>query len=240
MHRIPLAVSLVAALALGGCSKNDEPSAPPAADDTSAAGGPEHGKTAEPPPHAGTMTPPHAGMPGMAGENGAASAVSPTAEDGTKDFGPFTVKVPKTWGETAPSSSMRAAQFTIGGEESKPAELVVYYFGEGGAGGVEANLDRWYGQFEQEDGKSTREVAKTEKTEVSGMPVTKVFVTGRYVAAMQPGSAEKNDQPGQAMLGAIVETDKGPYYFKMIGPEATVQAARSEFDAFIGSLTAKD
>ena len=54
--------------------------------------------------------------------------------------------VPQGWIDQKPSSSMRKAQFELPGEAG-PAELVVYYFGLGGAGGREANVQRWLGQF---------------------------------------------------------------------------------------------
>lgn len=38
------------------------------------------------------------------------------------------------------------------------------------------------------------------------------------------------------MLGAIVETDQGPWFFKMTGPRATINAARARFDDLVGSF----
>lgn len=245
MKRITMSLSLAAALLALGCSKNNEPEKEaPAAEKTAepTVGGPEHGKPETTPPHAATgsaMGAPHGGMPATGGMPGQGASAVEVAEDGTADFGAFTMKAPKTWTYSAPSSSMRAAQWAVPGDAGD-AELVVYYFGEGGAGGVDANLQRWYGQFQQEGGKSTAEVAKTDKKEIAGMPVTTVFVTGRYVAAMQPGAAAKHDSPDYAMLGAIVESAKGPYYFKMVGPEETVKAAQGDFDAFVQSLTAAE
>ena len=44
---------------------------------------------------------------------------------------------PDGWKSSPPSSSMRKAQFTAG-----DAEVVFFYFGPGGGGGVQANVDR--------------------------------------------------------------------------------------------------
>src|SRR5574341_2055418 len=67
---------------------------------------------------------------------------------------------PKDWKPVEATSSMRLAQWSYGSK----SEIVVFYFGEGQGGSVEANLDRWYGQFEQPDGSSTRERAKVSKS----------------------------------------------------------------------------
>ncbi len=64
--------------------------------------------------------------------------------------------VPKDWKTVETSSSMRLAQWSYGAK----SEVVIFYFGSGQGGSVEANLDRWYGQFQQPDGGSTRERAK--------------------------------------------------------------------------------
>ena len=147
------------------------------------------------------------------------------------------VKVPSTWEARPTSSGMRAAEWTIpGADKGADAELVVYYFGQGGAGGVEEDITRWFGQFEGEGGKAPVQ-KRAEKTVAGGLKATLVEIEGRYVASMTPGSTDKQDKPGTVMLGAIVETDRGPYYFKLLGPKATVDAIRREFAETIGEIT---
>jgi len=191
-------------------------------------------------PHGGALAggSPHGGMgsgnpPGLAA-GGGGSTPEKTA-DGRVVLGPVTGSPPKEWRETPTSSRMRVAQWSIPGKTGE-AELVVYYFGAGGAGGAQANLDRWINQFAQSDGSPSADKAKTSQKKVAGMAVTLVEVTGRYVAAVTPGAAEKNDKPDHMLLGAIVETSAGPYYFKAVGPETTLSSARKSFDGFIASL----
>ena len=191
-----------------------------------AAGGNPHAAGGN--PHAGGGAP-HAGMGG-----GRAAREPERTADGRVILGPVTLKVPVDWKGIPVSSSMRAAQWSIPGKGGE-AELVVYYFGAGGAGGVQANLDRWIQQFSQADGSSSNEKARTDKKKVAGMPVTLVEVSGRYVAAVRPGAAEKHDKPDYTLLGAIVETSTGPYYYKLVGPKDTVAAVEKDFTAFIES-----
>jgi hypothetical protein len=154
------------------------------------------------------------------------------AADGRNVLGPFTLQAPKEWTEVGVTSSMRAAQYDLG----NGAELVIYYFGEGGAGGVEANLDRWLGQFSQPDGKSSKDVAKIEKTKLAGQEATTVSVTGRYTTSMMPGGPPPVDKADSMMLGAIVGSPKGPYYFKLVGPKTTVEANTARWKAMLASL----
>jgi hypothetical protein len=39
-----------------------------------------------------------------------------------------------------------------------------------------------------------------------------------------PGGGDPIDKADQALIGAIVASPKGPYYFKLVGPKKTVDA----------------
>lgn len=195
-------------------------------------------------PHAGLGVDPHGGggdphaggaQGGVDMSGGGGGNTTEKTPDGRAILGPVTALVPKDWKETPTKSGMRTAQWTVPGKAGD-AELVVYYFGPSGAGGADANLERWIGQFEQPDGSPSQSKAKVDKKTVGTLSVITVEVSGRYVAAMSPGSAQKNDKPDHTLLGAIVETMNGPYYFKMVGPKETMTAAHKPFHAFIDSL----
>src|SRR5271166_5893164 len=59
---------------------------------------------------------------------------------------------------------MRLATYRVGAD----AECGVYYFGPGQGGSVDANLERWVGQFLQADGKSSKDSAKIRKQTIHG------------------------------------------------------------------------
>ena len=130
--------------------------------------------------------------------------------DGRVALGPFALEVPNEWTSKPVTSSMRAAHFEFAAKSGEQAELVVYYFGEGGAGGVAANLERWLGQFSQPDGKLSKDVAKIENTKVAGQDATLVSVTGRYATSQMPGGPPPVDVADGAMIGAIVSSPSGP------------------------------
>jgi hypothetical protein len=183
---------------------------------------------------------PHAGMDMSGGAGPMPGKTAPkTLEklpDGRLALGPFSVAAPAGWTEKPIMSSMRAADFVLSAEPAAEAELVVYYFGEGGAGGVQANLDRWIDQFQQPSGKPSKDVAKVEKASFAGQEATVVSVSGRYVAMAMPGATDAVDKPDQSMIAAIVGSPKGPYYFKLVGAKKTVDANAAKLRAMLASL----
>lgn len=258
MSRFPVALSVLVALALvPACKKDSSKGLPPAADWGSGApatansggGTPSPGPNANPhgPGAAATPGNPHAGMDmsggGGGGDPHAGAMQSKTAPrtleklpDGRVALGPFAATPPKEWTEKPVTGSMRAAQYQLSDQSGAEAELVIYYFGDGGAGSVQANLDRWIDQFVQPDGKQSKDVAKVEQTKFGGQEATFVSLTGRYVTTTMPGGGDPIDRKDQAMLAAIVASPKGPYYFKLVGAKKTVDAHAPKFRAMLTSL----
>lgn len=230
MHR---GVLLIALLFAASCKK-----APPAGDLPPAkdwqAGNPAAATTPPANPHAG-MTATSGNPHGAMAETTAPKALEPLP-DGRLAMGPFSLAAPADWTIKPVRSSMRAAQFQLPGKAGAEAELVVTYFGTTGAGSVDDNVDRWVGQFQQPDGKNSRDVAKIEKTKFGGQDATFVSVSGRYVASAMPGATEATDKQDQSMLAAIVESPSGPYYFKLVGAKATVDANAAAFRGLLDSL----
>lgn len=169
------------------------------------------------------------------------AAVGLLAAPATKTLRTITVTVPEGWKTIEPSSSMRVAQFALPkvAGDKEDAELVVFNFGPGQGGGVQANLDRWYGQFKQPDGSSTKDKSKTAKKKTpDGMEVTVVDVSGTYVAPKRigdPGAGTFNE-PNYRMLAAIVAATDSDYFFKLVGPAKTVAKWSKSFDDFVVSV----
>jgi hypothetical protein len=177
-----------------------------------------------------------AGVPSGAIPDQTAPTTLDKRADGRLVLGPFTLLAPKEWVAKPVTSSMRAASFILSAKPNEEAELVVFYFGEGGAGPIEANLDRWVDQFAQADGKPSKGVAKIEKAKFAGQEATLVSVSGKYNAMAMPGAPASGEKPNQALLGAIVASPSGPYYFKLVGAKKTVDAHAKRFRAMLTSL----
>jgi hypothetical protein len=230
----PLAVLLAVA-----CKSDPQPAPSAAAPSAPTQGSAPAASTGS--PHAVPGAPPAAGSapPNAHGTNPAAAQTPPRAlekrADGRAALGPFTMVVPADWTEKPSTSSMRAAQFQLPAPAGGDTEVIVYYFGETGAGSVQANVDRWVSQFKQPDDKPSSEVAKVEKAQYAGQEASVVSVSGRYVAPATPGG-QPMDKPDQALVAAIVPSPKGPYYFRLIGSKAAVAAQEKPFRDALASL----
>lgn len=162
-------------------------------------------------------------------------------QTGAAQSGGLQFKSPAGWDAEQPSGTMRVAQYKLPRAEgdSMDAALVVFYFGQGQGGSVEANLDRWIGQMQQPDGSPSKSKAKTENTTVNGMPVTLLDVTGTYTESMMGGASGQQIQGLARMRAAVIETPKGAYYVKLVGPEKTVSRWDASFMEFIKSAEFK-
>ena len=163
-----------------------------------------------------------------------ATATKPARQPGA----PLVFEPASDWVVETPTSSMRKAQYELPRAAGDPedGECVVYFFGAMGGGGVEPNIERWCSQFEQPDGRASKDRLARSERKVGDMPVTEVQLRGTYVAETAPGSGQRVNKPGFAMLGAIVESDHGAYYVKLVAPEATLHKHESAFREFIGRI----
>ena len=152
--------------------------------------------------------------------------------------GDLKYRVPDGWVVEHPTSSMRAAQYRLPKAEgdTEDAILVLYYFGQGQGGSAAANIDRWINQMQQADGHPSKENAKTEALTVNGLKVTIVDVAGTYTAEMSPGSGTFNNKAGYRLRAAVVETPKGSYYVKLVGPEKTVGKWDEAYTKYVKSF----
>ena len=109
----------------------------------------------------------------------------------------------------------------------------------GAGGGIEANIERWYGQFTQPDGGSTRERAKVKKIKAGGQDVHLVDISGTFKDQRGP-AAPAAERPKYRMLAAIIVTQSlGNYFVKLYGPERTVADQEKAFVTMIEGLTHK-
>lgn len=145
---------------------------------------------------------------------------------------------PATW-KTQGDRPMRVATYAIppAAGDKEAGELAVFYFGPGQGGAVEANIDRWIGQFEQPDGKPSKDRAKRNKKTVNGLPVTTIDLPGTYMAAAGPMSPTKVSKPGYRLLGAIVEGPQGAVFFKLTAPAKTAAASEAAFEKMLGTVS---
>jgi hypothetical protein len=184
------------------------------------------------------IAPPTAAAQAPATEAGPEARVFAIADGG------FSLRAPAGWQRVQPKSGIVETEFAIptegaaaDGTPAQPGRMTVM-----GAGGtVQANIDRWYGQFTQPDGSETKTKATTKKLELAGCKVTLVDIPGTYKDS--PGGpfagGRAVERPDYRMLAAIVETpDRGNYFLKFYGPAKTVAAHADGFRTMVEGMVA--
>src|SRR5258707_8772055 len=149
---------------------------------------------------------------------------SNAAQSNSPASGELHYKAPDGWVKEQTTSSMRVAQYKLPRTDGDPEDalLVVYYFGATQGGAVQANIDRWISQIQQPDGSASKDKAKTQTSTVNGLKVTSVDVSGTYTAAMTPGSGTTHNDANYRLHTAVIETPKGNYFLKLVGPAKTM------------------
>jgi len=183
--------SVLAAFALSGCARKDEP--PPAPQ----------------PPNPIVVLPPEQKVPTIVWKD------------------------PPSWQRVEGGSSMRKASYKIKAATGDPedAEAAVYYFGLSSGGSTEANIQRWTSQFPDVPADNVKRVER----QANGMKQTIIDVQGTYDGSSMT-IKEAAKKPNFRMLAAVVETPAGSYFFKLTGPQKTVESARTAYLAMLDTV----
>jgi hypothetical protein len=131
---------------------------------------------------------------------------------------------------------MRAATYSVAPSagDAASAECGVYFFGEGQGGSVDANVERWKGQFR--DGNDQPAAAKIGTRTSHGLTITTIDVSGIYSGMGGPMVRDHTAAPAYRLLGAIVEAPGGKVFVKFTGPAKTIAANHAKFEQLIASF----
>jgi hypothetical protein len=229
---------LLVALAVLGCSKPEKPKVAQAPKDGGA--GPSQTDASKAEEKAGDLTPDELAHLLMGDQKPSAKpeAKPQPLPEGTIALGPnLLMTVPKGWLRKQPRVRIIDYEFAVPAAEgdSQGGRVTVTVAG----GGIDANLQRWYGQFTQPDGSKTSDKAKVEQQEIAGHKVHLVDISGTYAESMGGGPfapGKVTERPAYRMLAAIIETPSGLYFIKFYGPQKTVAAGAAAFRKMIEGL----
>lgn len=160
-------------------------------------------------------------------------AEKPSAKTKKVEVKDIALNIPEGWKQKPVSGQMRVGEFEVPAAdgEKAPGEYAVFFFGKGGAGGVQANVDRWIGQFEA-DGRKVRTVTG----ESTLGKYTLVDLTGTYNKSIGPPIAgNKKKLSGWRVVNVVIETEAGPYFLKLDGSQKTIASVENEFRASFGA-----
>lgn len=151
--------------------------------------------------------------------------------------GGITFEAPGAWKPVTPSGSMRKAQLKVSPAEgdTNGAEVIVFAL-PGGAGSIDQNIERWRGQFKGKDGNPPKADVKAVKGK-NGLEISRVEMAGHFFPANFPGLPKQADQPNARFIAGVVVTPEAGYFIRLVGPEKTVNAAQSDFDKLLGTVS---
>lgn len=148
--------------------------------------------------------------------------------------GEIAYQVPNGWQEEEPSRPMRTAQFNLIGDNLQEMDVYMVFL-PGAAGGVQANLARWHGQFKNVEEDSV------EQFNLGNLPITTMYAAGIFLKPLAPmmmaPNAPKKELANYAIFAAIAETKEGSWFFKAVGPKEAVDSQKANFDRFVNSFT---
>lgn len=153
--------------------------------------------------------------------------------------GKLVMSAPASWKKLQPKSSIVQYEFSAPADapaDQDTARITIMQAG----GSIEANIERWYGQFEQPDGKATKDKAKTEKFEAAGQTVHWVDIPGTFKDTMGGGpfaGGRTVKRDNYRMLGAIIVTpDQRQIFIKMTGSRDLLDKLSEDFKASLKNL----
>ncbi|UCG15233.1 MAG: hypothetical protein JSV19_08035 [Phycisphaerales bacterium] len=160
-------------------------------------------------------------VPAAGGDQTVLDGITLTVPQGwqPQDPKPMHPKLP----ELAPKAVFHLA---TGPSDLEPVMVRVSHFANmrGMPGLVQQNLQRWSRTFTQPDGRPTSDTVVVETFEAGGCRITVAHLQGSLGAL-----------PGQAMIGAIIEHPKGPFFVKASGSAAGVERWKPSILAYLKS-----
>lgn len=164
-----------------------------------------------------------------ADEKPSPAAETPSAREVT--VGDIQLTAPEGWRREQPRSDFVAAEFSLPKAEGdeRDGRLTISMAG----GSIEANIDRWRGQFGGQP-----EIDSQRELDVGGTTVTVVDLGGTYRDQAGP-FAPAVERPNHRMLAAIIPGDDVMYFIKAYGPQPTMAQYEASFEQFVKTLTAK-
>jgi hypothetical protein len=156
--------------------------------------------------------------------------------------GNIILTAPDGWVRKAPKVRFIDHEFGVPAAKGDTEDGRVTVMGAGGT--VDANIDRWIGQFSQIDGSDTKnQVAEANrKKTISGLEIRFVDLSGTYKEMSRPfdPNAAAVERKDYRMLAAIIASPTlGNYFIKFYGPRQTVTAHADEFGKMIDGLKVK-
>ena len=156
----------------------------------------------------------------------ASSAETPSVTTAAVELDAITLQAPPGWTRKPAGSQFVLAEFNLPRAEGDVADGRLTISTAGGS--VEANIDRWKGQFKQPT------ASKQDVVDIEGLKATIVDLTGDFNDQRGP-FAPAEQRTGYRMIAAVVPVDGQLHFIKATGPQKTIASHADAIHQFIRS-----
>lgn len=167
-------------------------------------------------------------MPASSSDSGAAADNSLDKSEGQVELDAISLTAPAGWQTRPPGSSFVVAEFVLPRGEGDDADGRLTISTAGGT--VEANIDRWKGQFDPPP-----QQASNDEIDVAGLKLTIVDFSGDFNDQRGP-LAPAVKRPGYRMIAAVIPVEGQLYFIKATGPQNTIAAHTDAIHQFFRSV----
>lgn len=138
---------------------------------------------------------------------------------------------PGTWKKIQPKFDFFHAEFQIPKVEGDQQDGRITFSQVGGS--IDANLDRWIGQFTTDSDDAIKKESKT----VEGKTVQLLMLKGTFTDGGGRPFGPKTQRENYQLIGAAIEMESGGnVYIKAYGPGKTMDANRKQIQKLIADM----
>jgi hypothetical protein len=185
------------------------------------------------------------GKPDIKADDGPTTEQAAAPQQLELDEGKLLVPVPGNWAKVEPRSRIIEHEFQVSAtkpdetaaEAPEPAtdqgRMTITLSG----GTIEANMQRWLGQFRLGRDADGEDAMQRESFEVGPLKVHQLDIAGTFFDMPKGPFGEKIERPDYRMLGAMIETPaSGTWYIKFYGPAELVEQQSEAFREMLSGL----
>ena len=138
---------------------------------------------------------------------------------------------PATWKKIKPKFDFYHAEFQIPKAEGDDKNGRITFSQVGGS--IEANLDRWIGQFRNVSDENLKRESKT----VEGKKMQILHLKGTFVDGGNRPFGPKTEREDYVLIGAAIHMDEGAnVYIKAYGPSKTMMANKKHIEKLMADM----
>lgn len=171
----------------------------------------------------------HAGGAGEAASRPAAGGDNPHAGAAMTPKKLASYDTPAGWQKENKANAMRVVSFQVGQGEAA-AEMIVTRLNAGNVGSFLDNVNRWRGQVGLEPVAVQKDAGESQPVDIAGEQAAQFDYTG-------PAAGGK---PAKRVVVALSMVGPDIWFFKLLGPAATVERERPAMAAFLKSIKFAD